>query len=294
MSKEADSPDLRGLMARSSGAPTAACPDEMDWIQLALGATSPERESWLLNHVVECAHCAVLFRHAVQSRESADEDESEVTDCPSDAPAVITAAAIDRRSPDYSRLKWPKQAWIWAAAALLFATVAVWFTLRPEFGRQRGEIASSFQKERPFPYRVAGVPWGPLEEARGARSPRVLPIPKGNTREERIWAGRAALWEGDYDRAQSLLRSARAQDGDLPELLNDLAVAYAAGGDRTRALALLRQASARYPRYPPILFNLACLLVQDGKTAEAEPILQEFPGVEPDEKWRREASRLRR
>jgi len=306
MSKEANSPDLRGLMAQVPGARTAACPEEMDWIQLALGATSPERETWLLDHVVECGHCAVLLRHAVQSRESADEDESEIADSSSNAPVVL-AAAMDRQLPVRGRLKWPRtRVWIWAVTTLVVAAVAVWLALRPEFRGTRvararlarlsfryDEIAESFQKERPFPYRVAGVPWGPREEARGARSPRFLPIPQGNTREDEIWAARAALWERDYERARNLLLSARAQGGDLPELLNDLAVAYAAGGDRARALALLRQASAQYPHYPAILFNLAYLLVEDGKTSEAEPILQEFSSVETNEKWRSEAARLR-
>lgn len=286
-------PELDGLLARSVEPSTAECPDELEWIHLALGMGDGTRESRLLEHAAQCSSCAVLLRRAVESAEDPDERLLPVAQQKPETPTLSNA------SSNRSSWMWPgpsrsRIVGVMAAAAAIVILIASWLALRPSFAQQKEQIAKSYQSGRPLPFRVSGVPWGPLAQDRGRASSRVIPLPSGTSPEERFWAARACLWEGDYDAALSSQNAVRTLAGDSAELLNDIAITIAARGDRDQAIRLLEQANDRYPRNATILFNLATLLIQTGRTSQAEPLLAALASLESDENWRREASRLLR
>lgn len=167
-----------------------------------------------------------------------------------------------------------------AAAALILATSGLWWTLR-----QRSDpaqlLAQAYTAQRPFEYRLPDSGYSPVQQQRGgvgsyfdhpqflseAQSiiQKELSVNKENPAVLAVH-GRAQLLQGDYAGAvESLTRANSARPGD-PQIMADLACAYAVRGDTENqitdyqhSLNLFQQSLAKRPSDKQILFNIAII-----------------------------------
>jgi tetratricopeptide (TPR) repeat protein len=82
-----------------------------------------------------------------------------------------------------------------------------------------------------------------------------------------------AIHHGDPARAESLHKKALELEPDKPDLLNNLAAAYASQGRHAEAEALLRQIHERFRDYLFGRTGMAKLYIQEGRFAEAKDLL---------------------
>ncbi len=88
--------------------------------------------------------------------------------------------------------------------------------------------------------------------------------------------------EEDFHALQETLKSAGANGADLPEILNNLAIAQARQGKVAPAQANLRRAAELAPGEDDYSFNLGLLALQDNDAAAAADHFREAAGREPD------------
>jgi tetratricopeptide (TPR) repeat protein len=82
-----------------------------------------------------------------------------------------------------------------------------------------------------------------------------------------------ALHQGDPQRAETLNKQALELKPDAPDVLNNLAAAYAQQGRHTEAEALLRQIHERFPDYLFARTGMAKFYIEEGRFAEAKALL---------------------
>jgi tetratricopeptide (TPR) repeat protein len=101
-------------------------------------------------------------------------------------------------------------------------------------------------------------------ESTGAHSPPV----------ERLAAeAMEALYEGDGERAERLLKQGLEKEPDAVDLMNNLANAYNLQGRHDEAEALIRQIYERYPDYFFGRVNVAQQHIQNGELERARELL---------------------
>jgi tetratricopeptide (TPR) repeat protein len=85
---------------------------------------------------------------------------------------------------------------------------------------------------------------------------------------------RTAKRAGDWVNAETFCLRTIADGGATPRLLNTLAGLYGSRGDFAKQEAILRRMMERFPEYAPARIQLGICLTRQGRTAEAEPLLQ--------------------
>jgi len=250
-------------------------------------------EERLLTHAASCDWCAA---HLQASSELHDEELT-----PEELAAV-------ERLPSTQRAGWLKlrrefipqrRAWwpIVLAACLAIAFGTYWALPVFEQSQRRAALSASYQRGRPFEYRVDNVPYGPVTAERGG-SNRTLAEPYALNTDPRM-AAAEAMYELDGRRAIGILEAARAKGDSGVGLANDLAVAYAmlaeTAGDPEHfqtSLKLLNDVIQQNPQYAPAYFNRALVLERLNRREEARGSLRKFLELERDPQWKLEAERL--
>jgi tetratricopeptide (TPR) repeat protein len=85
---------------------------------------------------------------------------------------------------------------------------------------------------------------------------------------------RTAQRAGDWINAETFCQRTIADGGATPRLLNTLAGLYGSRGDFAKQEVILRRMMMRFPDYAPARIQLGICLTRQGRTAEAEPLLQ--------------------
>lgn len=85
---------------------------------------------------------------------------------------------------------------------------------------------------------------------------------------------RTAVRSGDWINAETFCVRTIAAGGATPRILSALAAVYAQRGDLPRQEAILRKMIAQFPQYVPARMNLGINLSRQGRTDEAEALLQ--------------------
>ncbi len=83
-----------------------------------------------------------------------------------------------------------------------------------------------------------------------------------------------ALHEGEWQKAERILKQALEQAPDSPSLLNNLALAYGMQGQEEKAHAMIRDIHERYPDYLFARASLARMAVQAGDLDRAHDLLE--------------------
>jgi len=85
---------------------------------------------------------------------------------------------------------------------------------------------------------------------------------------------RTAVRAGDWVSVETFCRRTIEDGGATPRILITLASSYGDRRDFARQETILRRLTARLPDYAPARINLGICLAQQGRTAEAEPLLR--------------------
>ena len=83
-----------------------------------------------------------------------------------------------------------------------------------------------------------------------------------------------ALHQDDAEKAERLLKQALEMEPDAPDLLNNLAYAYALQGRHQESETLVRQVFQRHPDYAFARIGLARLSISRGETGQAKELLE--------------------
>ena len=98
----------------------------------------------------------------------------------------------------------------------------------------------------------------------------------------RLQLNQADLAEQDFHTLQETLKNPTANGADLPEVLNDLAIAQARQGKQAAAQASLRRAADLAPGEDDYSFNLGLLALQSDDAGAAADYFREAAEREPD------------
>ena len=98
----------------------------------------------------------------------------------------------------------------------------------------------------------------------------------------RLQLNQADLAEQDFHTLQETLKNPTANGADLPEVLNDLAIAQARQGKQAAAQASLRRAAELAPGEDDYSFNLGLLALQSDDAGAAADYFREAAEREPD------------
>jgi len=96
-------------------------------------------------------------------------------------------------------------------------------------------------------------------------------------------AGRLNIRMARYDAAIDLLKTAREQSKENPDILNDLGVAFTFNGQEAEAVELYDELISLHPDYVPALFNQGYALVQLQDYDQARPKLESYLVKRPDD-----------
>ena len=298
---------LEELRARGPAVRTVNCPEDTQWLEMAGGALRDEQATKLLRHAAECCHCAGLLNEAqsIFSDEPRPWEDGIVTG-KRFATVVAREKPWSRSSPN--RFGWFRIApagslgWLPVAAMVL---VGVWIGV-PLFAQRHAAtlVAQAEAKTRFSSFRFSGAPYAPTGITRSQTAD--VPVTVLDAAWWIRWAGkgseagllraRIALAEGDTAQAPERIQQALNEGEATPELLNDLATAWAARAEQTRdgasaerALQAVDQALAKAPSFPEALFNRALILNLLNRPQQACAALVAYRAVEKDPRWSEDA-----
>ena len=315
---QATSAKLDKLASVRMGAESAMnCPDERVWFDVAAG-TLPETESLQhVQHAAECTSCGQKLKAAVRMFEeklSAEEDEM-LASLPNDAAThqklaqELTARKAQNTQKQTNTLiqkrlgliSWRSLNW---AAAIVGIAIAIFSASalhrQHEIHQVEQTIAGAYKRGRPMEFRVAGMPYGPVQQERGGSSVLYsIEVPQGD--KVPVLAAQAAFLKRDAAAAIAILENAiRSGNNSLP-ILDNLVVAYAMEGDRTgakinyeKALQVSDKILGLKVPDSTVYFNRALIFEHRGNaedSAKAAEALQQFVQLERDPDWLAEAKK---
>lgn len=291
---------------------TANCPEETQWFEVAAGSLGDEVATKLLGHAGECFYCSRLL-NAAQRVFSDDPQPGEDQVVAGERFARVVA----REKPWLRTVGWFRRLriapvgslrWLPVAAMVL---AAVWFGV-PQFAQQHAAtlVAQAEARTRFSSFRFSGAPYAPTDITRKSAKSTDVPVPVLEAARWIRWAGkgseatllqaRIALAEGDTAQSPERIQEVLNERGPTPELLNDLATAWAALAEKNRdaasaerALQAVDLALAKAPSFPEALFNRALILNLLNRPQQACAALAAYRVAENDPRWRDEvAARL--
>ncbi len=285
------------------------CPDERVWFDVAEGTVAAGDGMHYIEHAATCAACGQRLKAAmrifedeitpeeaqlIKSLPSADQQrQHEMALRLSNATKPVSPAqpAIEeKRFAGWFFFKVATSAVVMAGLALAILPLATGFYWS-------SVVNSQYRKGRPMEYRVAEVPYGPVDGERGASRKRYVNIPQSIKAPQ--LAAAALLLRLDSSSAIKLLEDARRDGNNSQPLLDDLVVAYAMEAERTRnddyyvkALALCDQIIDQHPFHPITYFNRS-LIYRNLRCQECEEKARadqnQFLRLETDTLWRKAA-----
>ena len=259
------------------------CPDALVWYEIASGNSSSDRTPQYVQHATDCAPCGALLRNAVAdlSDETSTLETKQIAELESARPgwqrrlARRIAGAI---TPDSVSVPWWSRRRIrgfaLAAAGLAVAVIAVQ-QLQLQIAQQL--LARAYTAERPIELRMAGASHAKFTAQRGQReslldrppslllAEALIAVQAGPRLSDPRWLqtrARADLLDGRYEAARESLSRALQLSPKSPEILIDLATAYAQKQDYAQAFeslsqVLVRILFCRVSFAPPVQYTLA-------------------------------------
>jgi CHAT domain-containing protein/tetratricopeptide (TPR) repeat protein len=334
---------LAPLKAGTAKARGPLCPSEELWLKVASGV-APHGSETYISHASECDHCGPLLREAAEDflDELTPSEEMFIAGLKSATPEWHTSLVsklipkdhlsmpeepedlLPRGSPSGSKAG---RGWLqpvlaavspqmrWAAAACLALLVITAAILARREGTSAAAVdrllAQAYADQRTFDLRVAGAPYAPLRQERGAaRSVLEKPesllqaeyeIKKGLAARPEDAAllaaeGRAELLEWQYDEALKSLQHALDINPNSASILSDLAVAYTQRGDEEdrpidygQAIEFLGRALRKEPDNKVALFNRAVVEERLDLLEDAGKDLEAYLRLDPRSDWAAEA-----
>ena len=299
---------LSAVSARSGATEAGNCPEMEELAGYAVGQIGAPRADAITAHVAGCARCAAILRNGAD--ESVERGGETIPLLASSGGAWRRRMAEtfvqrqNRASPHYRN---------YAAAAAIFLVTAG--TLTFWWNNRRSSdpavlLAKAYTAARPFEYRLADSGYGKLRQQRGTSSrferPPALDEAAAAIRRKLDaqpndpvalgLKGRTELLEGDYTSAIESLERAKSEEGNDPDVLADLAAAYAIRGDPERrsmdyghAAELLLEALKKRPGDQRMQFNLAIIYEKMSQVDEAAGMWRQLLRENPPAGWRQEA-----
>ncbi|HLW52346.1 MAG TPA: CHAT domain-containing protein [Candidatus Angelobacter sp.] len=211
---------------------------------------------------------------------------------------------------------WPRAVAAAGLAAIVAIAATVWFRTRePDVNHL---LAQAYTEQRTEELRIADAGFAPMRVERGpaggAQSRSLLSRPASLLRAEELIAAklaarpfdaywlhakaRADLLDGHYEAAMESLQRALESDPGAPQLLTDLATAYAQRARTThhpeddgKAIELLGTALARTPDDAVALFNRAVICERFFLYTQAQDDWQRYLRLDPNGPWADDARR---
>ena len=278
---------------------TPACPDEARWFEMAGGTISGEAANALLIHSSSCSYCAHLLNQAIDDfadQPKAGED------------GVVTGQRFKDVVTRETRPRKRLPGWLPIAALFLLGLgLAVWRFWLPQYAENQAAalLAQAETKTRFSSFRFSGNAYAPTHVTRSQAADVPVAVldaqqwiaRAGTDAAANILKAKIAIATGEVAEAPAAIQKAMDQSGETPQLLNDLAAAWAARAERTRndpsagsALKAVDQALALSPNFPEALFNRALILNLLNRQAEACAALAAYRAAEKDSRWSEDAS----
>jgi CHAT domain-containing protein/cytochrome c-type biogenesis protein CcmH/NrfG len=309
---------LNAQKARPGRVQNDDCPDGQVWLELATGILPEPRAEQLMNHALQCDHCGLLLREAVE--DVGVETPLEETD----AMAGLQTANSDwqrkfanrlakesqsRQQMTHSALprrRWLALGWALAAIAVVFA-VSFWLNARDSVGKADRLIAKAYSVNRTSEFRIGHADYGRVQVRRGPAKEDPEELLEARAMLDRLRKnqennpeflqaqGRASLAELDISSALTALKRAHELLPDSSSILTDLAAAYAVEGDGgtpetyETALQFLDEALQKTPNDSTALFNRAIVNERLQSFDHAVQDWNAFLRVTPSGPWADEA-----
>jgi tetratricopeptide (TPR) repeat protein len=281
---------------------TMSCPGETQWFEVAGGTVPDELAATLLRHAADCSYCAQLLKEAL--RVFSDEPHPGEVE-------VVTGerlAKVVAREERWKRKSIDRRWWLPIAAIILVAVgLAAWRFALPRYAEQHAAtlMAQAEAGTRFSSFRFSGAPYALTRVTRSQAAD--IPVSvldaawwirwAGEGGEASVLRARIALASGDTAQVPERIQQVLNQRGPTPELLNDLAAAWAARSERNRdeasaerALRAVDQALALFPSFPEALFNRALILNLLNRPEQACAALAAFRAAEKDPRWSDDAT----
>jgi len=212
-----------------------------------------------------------------------------------------------RKQPIYIR------SWLLRAAAVLLAIGAgslAWNQWRS--GEPARLMASAYNEQRPFEYRIPGAEYAPVRQERGGKSSFQRPQALNDAisriggelkknPEDAKWmelSARAEMLERDPEAAIATLQHALEQKPDDPDLLAELGAAYAQRADNQNrdvdyrsAIDYLNRSLQKRPDNTEAVFNLAVVYERMNSVENAIAEWQHYLKLDARGPWREDAQR---
>jgi tetratricopeptide (TPR) repeat protein len=293
---------LATLRAGGPSIRTVSCPQETQWFEVAGGTVPDELSATLLQHAAECFYCAQLLKEALHVfSDESHPGEDEVVLSERFAEVVAREERRKRKSIDP---RW----WLPIAAIIvLTAGLAAWRFALPRYAEQHAAtlMAQAETGTRFSSFRFSGAPYAPRRVTRSQAAE--IPVSvldaawwirwASEGSETSVLRARIALASGDTAQVPERIQQVLNQRGPTPELLNDLAAAWAARAERNRddmsaerALQAVDQALAISPSFPEALFNRALILNLLNRPEQACAALAAFRAADKDPRWSDDAT----
>jgi len=302
------------------------CPSLEEWGHLLAGMLPETRAQELLEHCGVCDACGQRMRGFTEdfSDELSEEDRRALAGLESGKPGWQSAMARSMKALSDAHRHMPEPPirvpaqlpglwirWAFACAVVVLLAAGVWI-YRGFRGSSVDELlARAYTEQRTLELRMAGAAYAPLRQERGsARSSVAKPSALLKAEylikdeltvkpEDPILLGRkgkAELLEWQYDEAIRSLRHALDLQPGSPDLLCDLATAYAQRGDVEsrpldygQAIEYLGQAISRKPDDAVLLFNRAVVEERLNLFEEAAKDWEHYLLIDPKGAWANEA-----
>jgi len=221
------------------------------------------------------------------------------------------ARVVAREKPWKRKPIGPPRWWQIAAIVLLAIGLGVWRFGLPQFAEHHAAalLARAEAGTRVSSFRFSGTPYAPTRVRRSQAADIPVSVLDAawwirwadEGREANVLRAKIALASGDTAQAPERIQQVLSQRGPTPELLNDLAAAWAARSERNRddasaerALQAVDQALTLAPSFPEALFNRALILSLLNRPDQACVALTAFRAAEKDPRWIEDATaRLR-
>jgi CHAT domain-containing protein/tetratricopeptide (TPR) repeat protein len=320
---------LRHLRYEAQAEPGNNCPPERSLYELAAGLMSDDKAAAILSHVTGCAHCCVVLRRVSEelATETSPAEQAVISSLETASEewqkkfatklAASSTTAEVRRSAETNKAFWPRfeRAFFWrfayAAAAALLLLCGFWTYRKFREPPIDHLLAEAYSERRTMELRITGAGHAPLRHERGEQvssltKPAALLKAEYEIRDQLsrrsedasllAAKGKAELLEGQYSAALASLNHALDLGPDAPDLLCDLATAYAQRGeaenrplDYGEALEYLGRALAKRPNDPVFLFNRAVVDERLNLFEQAQNDWDHYLKVDPNGPWADEA-----
>jgi CHAT domain-containing protein len=323
---------LRRLKQDGPAEHSVECPSEESVYDLVAGILDRDAADKILKHAFRCAHCSALVR--LVSEELASEvspDETNVLAAlktssrswqedfgkrlaslnPS-VPEISPAAPISTGRPRFLAARFVPRAYAFTAmAAVMLLIAGLWTYRRFKEPSVDQLLARAYFEHRTMEMRIAGAAQAPLRQERGPASSsltkstsllkaeyeiRIELASRGEDPDVLARKGRAELLEGQYVAAIASLKHALDLNADSPDVLGDLATAYAQRGDAEgqpldfgEAIEYLGQALRKKPDDAVFLFNRAVVNERLNLFEEASKDWEHYLRIDPKGPWADEA-----